>query len=93
MPPSKSPISQVNVSNELDKCMDLFKGWIEKGVIKVPGKHCVGVELLHRQLVAHGFLPTWHMETHPGGIQYRLVGLRFQGPATQFYCYEKCSPT
>ena len=77
----------------LAKHLDSFKECIEKGVIRVPGIHCVGVELLHRQLVARGFLPTWHMKTYPGGIQYRLVGLRFRGPAVQFYCYEKCSPT
>ena len=53
----------------LAKRLDSFKECIEKGVIRVPGIHCVGVELLHRQLVARGFLPTWHMKTYPGGIQ------------------------
>ena len=47
--------------NELAHCLDSFKEWIEKGVIKAPSIHCVDMELLCRQLVAHGFLSIWHM--------------------------------
>ena len=47
--------------NELAQCLDSFKEWIEKGVIKAPSIHCVDMELLCRQLVAHGFLSIWHM--------------------------------
>ena len=44
--------------NELAQCLESFKEWIEKGVIRVPSMHCVGMEFLGRQLVAPGFLST-----------------------------------
>ena len=55
MAPGKFQINPVKSFDELSRCLDSFKEWIEKGVIKVPGIQCVCVELLHRQLVAHGF--------------------------------------
>ena len=56
--------------------LNSFKEWLEKGVTKVASIYYVDMELLCRQLVAHGFLSTWHTKTYPGGYN-RLTNLRF----------------
>ena len=68
MVPGEFQINPVKSFDELSQCLDSFKEWIEKGVIKVPGIHCVCVELLHRQLVAHGFFFF---------ISWRLITLQY----------------